>query len=606
MKFESPTPREGGANTPLDLEEERRVLQRSKENLAGMPAPSGVSERENPIRPSASAFPKKEQPFRTASQQTTGPFDLDKTLATLRASERVLRGEPSGMPTVEHVEPPAPKRGIDAKRSEKIPRRRKEGAESSPVSVEVDEKTGNMRHVWKYVRVFTAAAALVGAYEYAGSKKSDSSLELPPSPPPLRQEVGTKTNAPTPGVVIVEPTGTRTFEANLPPIIKPEPKTLETNAPPVTVLEPTNAPPTITIPPEGVPPKEEIKPIKEGAEPPPTIKPEIKSGGETNAPPGVSPETKPETIPEAKRTTDEWLGRDEACKKLEETLSASVSASLLNRIKSNVLIDALDKARAEKGKPQEVPRVKVSGFEHVSPDTAKLMNIVLDERNGFYPKGWIDGKISTVSYLTNEPPQIGARYGSGMSTNLSAGNFNYNGRHINLFTNQFNVKGETVSFSVLDGVNAHEIGHANDWCSNSSLSYKERLQLLSDVINRLSSPDRYESAYVERITRDDVQSTLEVKATEYYAEICEQTLRFSSKFKRTHPQDFELVQNAIRKSDAHFNPDAAWLAAFNLQKTEGKKSVKVRGKSVPSGRYIADVVKDLREHRQFWRHADTK
>src|SRR3989338_2329111 len=112
-----------------------------------------------------------------------------------------------------------------------------------------------MRHVWKYVRVFTAAAALVGASEYAGRKKSDSSLELPPSPPPLRQEVGTKTNAPTPGVVIVEPTGTRTFEANLPPIIKPEPKTLETNAPPVTVLEPTNAPPTITIPPEGVPPK---------------------------------------------------------------------------------------------------------------------------------------------------------------------------------------------------------------------------------------------------------------------------------------------------------------------------------------------------------------
>jgi hypothetical protein len=107
----------------------------------------------------------------------------------------------------------------------------------------------------------------------------------------------------------------------------------------------------------------------------------------------------------------------------------------------------------------------------------------------------------------------------------------------------------------LDFALMHEMFHQADWISNSSLTHKERLQLLQATIDRVQSPDRYKSSYVEEIKNRNKQIELLNKATEYFAEIG--GMYMSKDFHLLPKADRDLVASFINKFDPKFDRAAA-------------------------------------------------
>jgi len=96
----------------------------------------------------------------------------------------------------------------------------------------------------------------------------------------------------------------------------------------------------------------------------------------------------------------------------------------------------------------------------------------------------------------------------------------------------------------------HESAHLKDWQSNKALTLEERMNLAQEVIDRVNSPDRFRSAYVELINNPDKQKELRIKAEEYYAEITR------AYFDRSHfflPQrDRHIIEQMIHETDPAF------------------------------------------------------
>ncbi|MBL8030792.1 MAG: hypothetical protein JNK33_00490 [Candidatus Doudnabacteria bacterium] len=97
----------------------------------------------------------------------------------------------------------------------------------------------------------------------------------------------------------------------------------------------------------------------------------------------------------------------------------------------------------------------------------------------------------------------------------------------------------------------HEMGHENSWDNVLELDVSTRMELILAVAERVQSPDRYASSYVNSINNKDKKLELACKSTEYWGEITEQYFE--------HPEnmnikDYRLVDGWVKKRDPNFDP----------------------------------------------------
>lgn len=104
----------------------------------------------------------------------------------------------------------------------------------------------------------------------------------------------------------------------------------------------------------------------------------------------------------------------------------------------------------------------------------------------------------------------------------------------------------------------HEIGHTVAWGSSLELTTAEQIQMLLEVHDRVNASDRYNSAYVERLSvdyvdmytngakkysdEDKVKIVRLIKSNEYWAEIHREYFKNKAGFKQGNPVDYELVK----------------------------------------------------------------
>lgn len=124
----------------------------------------------------------------------------------------------------------------------------------------------------------------------------------------------------------------------------------------------------------------------------------------------------------------------------------------------------------------------------------------------------------------------------------------------------------------------HEVAHANDWEHDGKMSEEERADLLLAIVDRLASPDRFKSDYVEKIKNDDdPQEELYIKALEYWAEISKEFLM--GKGNKLHIKDYALVAARIKATDPAYNVEEGAidrLAAIGTISPEVAREAKER------------------------------
>lgn len=117
----------------------------------------------------------------------------------------------------------------------------------------------------------------------------------------------------------------------------------------------------------------------------------------------------------------------------------------------------------------------------------------------------------------------------------------------------------------------HEAGHAADWDTNKLLTRFERLSLLSSVLERVKSPNRYKSWYVEQIRNKDSRAEILNKSREYFAEIVQVYLSPSYVF--LPAEDIAICEDFFEKTD----PGLDVAAARGIALVPSKKRVREFG-----------------------------
>lgn len=168
------------------------------------------------------------------------------------------------------------------------------------------------------------------------------------------------------------------------------------------------------------------------------------------------------------------------------------------------------------------------------------------------PEHWIDGAVSGITQTDAHVKMSDLRNQLGSAKDQTVlGIFNKGTEHIRLLAET-----KLLYSSNFDEIITHEAAHAHDWLSDNAMTTTERINLLLRVVERVQAPDRYKSAYVEGIIMSDAQTTLAVKAQEYFAVISAATMGGSPKEETPaglQHIDSEIAQSVIRKHDRNFD-----------------------------------------------------
>lgn len=197
---------------------------------------------------------------------------------------------------------------------------------------------------------------------------------------------------------------------------------------------------------------------------------------------------------------------------------------------------------------QETPaEVVVQGFEQVGFAEKELQNII----ETTYPKGWVASEVDTVMYVTkpdSAQEAMPAAYGLGGKTAGQAPRKEHGLSSVEIFPSA----GQRRDVVQILG---HEFSHANDWRTESNVTAGERLELFKAVTQRFFEGGKlYPSTYVQDIKNPDPIQCTDFKVTEYWAEICEQYFSNPKEFKQQYPDDFQLVDEWVKKQDPNFDP----------------------------------------------------
>ncbi len=185
---------------------------------------------------------------------------------------------------------------------------------------------------------------------------------------------------------------------------------------------------------------------------------------------------------------------------------------------------------------------KVEGFSELGMSDEQIRAIITET----IPKGFLRN-IRAITYV-DKRVEMPAIYGAKLSkSSEQTGNASSSKKTIEIVKG---AKKETKSW-IAHNLIPHEIFHLQDPDSNSLLTVDERIDLYKKVMDRVKSPDRYKSGYVEAISNIDKRVQMERKVGEYFAEIG--SVYLSPDYYLLPNADKELIRDLIAKIDPNFN-----------------------------------------------------
>lgn len=190
--------------------------------------------------------------------------------------------------------------------------------------------------------------------------------------------------------------------------------------------------------------------------------------------------------------------------------------------------------------------------------TVEILNKIINET---YPKDWFNREVRQIK-LTNS--KDGATHAQSQYTN---GNKFEEAARMSRYINEmvlrnYSLKTPWFLFHTL----SHEASHANDWEANEDLTSVERVDLLLKINNRIKSPNRFISSYVEGINNDNKETEGYLKCVEYFAEICGEYFTFGKK--NLNMEDVGIIEFVVNKKDLNFNIDVAINKRLAIINTE--------------------------------------
>src|SRR6185295_8058545 len=149
--------------------------------------------------------------------------------------------------------------------------------------------------------------------------------------------------------------------------------------------------------------------------------------------------------------------------------------------------------------------IKIEGFQKMD----KIKSEAVQEFISSVPKGF----LKNVRHIKFDPHKVsmGEDYGiegpEAAHADISEGDIVLTGGS----------QGEKIPWLINDLL-PHELAHLNDW-NSTNLNSLDSMELLNSVYQRVQSPDRFKSSYVEHIHNEDKQQQTTYRMREYFAEI---------------------------------------------------------------------------------------
>jgi hypothetical protein len=234
-----------------------------------------------------------------------------------------------------------------------------------------------------------------------------------------------------------------------------------------------------------------------------------------------------------------------------------------DRIRAAVSIENED----ERAEVVELPSVtRVEGFEEFSISNEIVRGIIEET----LPKGFLRN-VRAIRYRDTRR-KMPLDYGENLGTSaIEAGHAIDRTRAIEITEGAKKSSKRWIAHNLIP----HEVFHLEDANSNSLLTIDERIDLHRILIDRVKSPDRFKSAYVEAIKNTDKKLELKLKVGEYFAEIGATYL--SPEYFLLPEEDKELIRSFIAKIDPTFDR----VKALNIRRDlMGDNVVEVKVKSL--------------------------
>lgn len=189
-------------------------------------------------------------------------------------------------------------------------------------------------------------------------------------------------------------------------------------------------------------------------------------------------------------------------------------------------------------------------------DSGKKLDDFLNPNNENLPKEIMDEFIG-IKFIDGEE-KMPSKYGKKLSDSNVAGYVINDGFMIYLYKksniDETQKNDKLVISKQLFGTLFHEIMHCNDWIRDSKMSTEERLNLLTSILERIKSEDRYKSSYVEAIESPyGDKDTLYIRCVEYFAEIGEEYFLNPRKFEEQNPVDFKIIDEFVKNKSPNFD-----------------------------------------------------
>lgn len=194
--------------------------------------------------------------------------------------------------------------------------------------------------------------------------------------------------------------------------------------------------------------------------------------------------------------------------------------------------------------PATFEKVGRASMEHVKQTKPGIINFekipgigTLVDRNRLESEinpAWLYGNTSVLEYVDEDLPGRTTTFAASASNQGLDGIFyRSGGENIKIYRSN-----AAPDFDKFIQLIEHELSHHHDWQNSNVLTLPERIQFLCDILQRLQSPDRVPSPYVDKIIPEEYKDLTPeqiryIQAKEYWAEISSvhDQLYFSPKYK---------------------------------------------------------------------------
>lgn len=260
----------------------------------------------------------------------------------------------------------------------------------------------------------------------------------------------------------------------------------------------------------------------------------------------------------------------------KDYLTLQYGEDIFKEIQDRILFQKINEEYYKEG--AESKKLVVENFEE-----AEISSDFVKQLCETYPRGWVDTEVDSVMYV-DTLREVHESYGDALNQADAAATATLKkggATKVDFY------KGPTMdNLWDINSVLAHELGHANGWWSDNSLSPEMKRQIFMDVTQRYFEGENvYFSPYVEAIENEDPNVESRIKVTEYWAEICEEYFCFPERMQENSPEDYKIVDKYVQLQDPGYDVvESAQKRMTMIDEARQEKAL---------GHYSADVREQL-------------